>query len=136
VKWLSWSGIAMVATTVTLVSAMAMATEMANGDVYAIGKAETPLPLPVTVNGRAAPSFERASWARAMLRRHGLRDIRGLSRVGDYWEAEARSGGQQIVVYLINNGMLLIRHYSHGAIAAAFGGWDKYIVPVRQQGRN
>ncbi len=69
---LTWLFVAMAATIVTLVPAMA--ADMANGDVYTIGKAETPLPLPLPLNGRAAPSFERPSWACDMLHRHGLRD--------------------------------------------------------------
>jgi hypothetical protein len=116
---LTW--LAMATATIVTFVVPAMADEMANGDVYTIGRAETPLPLPLPLNGRAAPSFERASWARAMLRRHGLRHIHGLSRVGDYWEAEARFGGREIVVYLIDGGTLLIHHYSPGSMAAAFG---------------
>ncbi len=116
---LTWLAMPMAATTVTL--APAMATEMANGNVDTIGNAETLLQLPPALNGSAAPSFERASWAGAMLRRDGLRDIHGLSRVGDYWEAEALSDGREIVVHLIDSGTLLIQHHSPGALAAALG---------------
>lgn len=98
--------------------APAAARTMAPGDVYAIGQAEAPLPIPVT---GATPRFERASWARAVLHRHGVAEIRSLARIGDYWEAAATEHGRPIVVYLLDNGNLSIRHYSRAAMAATFG---------------
>lgn len=114
----TWLTLVLVAATVAPFPAVA--ARMANGEVYAMGKAEAPLPFPLPLTGRRPPRFERDSWARATLRRHGLADIRGLGRVGDYWEAEARSGGKPVVVYLIDNGALYIRHYSRAAVAATF----------------
>ena len=103
-----------------MAAAPAAARTMAPGDVYAIGQAEAPLPLPIPVTG-ATPRFERARWARAVLRRHGVAEIRGLARIGDYWEAAATEHGRPVVVYLLDNGNLSIRHYSRTAMAATFG---------------
>lgn len=115
-------GLATVAMSAALGMAMlpTSARIMAPGDVYAIGQSEPPLPLPVPVTG-ATPRFERPGWARAVLSCHGLTEIRGLARIGDYWEAAATDRGRSVVVYLLDNGNLSIRHYSRAAMAATFG---------------
>lgn len=108
-------------TAAALAPSPAMAATMANGDVYAMGTTEQPLPLPLPLSGTPAPRFEQSAWARATLRHHGLHDIRGLARIGDYWEAEARSGNDTVVAYLVDDGTLAIRHASPATLALTFG---------------
>jgi hypothetical protein len=119
----------LVVTTIAMAAAFGMAAppataaSMPPGAVDAMSARPAPsLPLMPPLNGATPPRFERANWASATLRAHGLRDIRGLARVGDYWEASAVERGRRVVVYLLSDGALDIRPATREAVARAFGG--------------
>lgn len=117
------------ATTLTTLVALgvagppASAATMLPGAVDAMSaKPAPPLQLVPPLDGSTPPHFERAGCAAATLRAHGLRDIRGLARVGDYWEAEGFDRGRRVVAYLLADGTLEIRHATRAATARTFGG--------------
>jgi hypothetical protein len=58
-----------------------------------------------------APRITTDAEARRVMMQHGLAQVAQLGRVGDYFEANARLGGQPVVAYLFDDGTLRIdRH--------------------------
>jgi len=85
-----------------------------------------PTDAPAALSGRFGPQstdsahIRGAAQARNALLRRGFRDITQLGSVGDYWEANARTHGKPVVVYLFDDGTLWVQ--SHPAMKVVTGG--------------
>lgn len=67
------------------------------------------------------PAIATAGAARDALRRHGMAAIRGLGRIGDYWEAEGLRRGRPVVGYAYRDGEVSIRGATPEQLVETFG---------------
>lgn len=57
----------------------------------------------------AQPTLSSAADAEAYLDRQGLTPLSPLEPVGDYWQGRARKNGEDVLVFLFDDGTLWVR---------------------------